>query len=1059
MKIKYLALAVAIGVGATNIASASDTTSSIRGALTSPAGQVVADAKVEIVHVPSGSRVVTTSNSSGEFSSSGLRVGGPYTVTITSPEGVKSYENLYLSLGNGLRLSAQLEPTSVERIAVTGSSLNIASNTGASSFFGEEAIKNAPSFNRDLKDIIRNNPLVNVNGADGTISVAGTNPRFNNITVDGISMNDDFGLNMTGYPTTRSPISLDAIDQIIVDTSPFKAKDSGFQGAKINAVTKSGTNEVKGSFFYEFQNDSLAGKAPKATSGILNGDKAALDFDEKTFGTTLGGAIVEDKLFYFVSYEKFKGETTGWGPSGGTGSFINTTTASVTQYDELKRIASEVYGVDVGEYAVNPETEEEKLLMKLDWNINDSQRAAFTYQYSDGNQINNTTDSTNELKLSSHWYDKNESLESYSFKLYSDWTSEFSSQFSLTYQDNATDQTPGSKLVGDVQIYPNYAADRNTSISFGADNSRHANDLDKKTIVVDWDADYLLDDHKISFGYNFKRLDIYNEFVQNSLGIWVFRSMADFELGNAYSFRYNNSPTLNTKDAAVSFVRDEHALYVHDEWAATESLLVDVGVRYERLASDDSPVSNPDFVAATGYNNTENLDGLDIFLPRLGFKWDATEDLVVRGGVGRFSGGSPSVWSGNAYGKNGLTQVDTQTIFSNNARFGSLLRGMDITQIPQQILDFVQNSDVTSEVNLNDPNFKLPSDWRFQIATDYNVDIPYIVDDAMWTVEYTYKKPENTAFWKDITIGDKVGTTPDGGRDLYVRPADTNYRSLMLTNADDEGRSHIISTSLFSKWDNGISLNTSYTYSDITDVTVGTSSTASSNYGNNITINRNESYVGTSPFETKHRFLINLGYEAEFFAGYKTKFNSFFERRSGKALSFLAFISSGSNAVNFTGRESSGGLVPYIAKAGDAANGVVRYTGGTTEEQYLAFVDALGLSGYGGGYLPKGVANSPWVTTWDVSIRQEIPGFVMDHKGEVYLTIDNFLNFIDSSKGHVFDTSFGSLSPFNYNIGADGVHELSLPNASFQQQAIQGYDRVNEKESVWRLKVGVNYRF
>jgi hypothetical protein len=1058
MKIKYLALAVAIGVGSTNIALASDTTSSIRGNLTSPAGQVVSNAKVEIVHIPSGTKVSTTTNSSGEFSSSGLRVGGPYTVTITSPEGAKTYENLFLSLGSSLRLAAQLEVDSVERIAVTGTSLTLASNTGASSFFGEEAIKNAPSFNRDLKDIVRNNPLVNVNGADGTISVAGTNPRFNKITVDGISMNDDFGLNMTGYPTTRSPISLDAIEQIIVDTSPFKAKDSGFQGAKINAVTKSGTNEVKGSFFYEFQNDSLAGKAPMASGGILNGKKESLDFDEKTFGATLGGAIVEDELFYFVSYEKFDGETSGWGPSGAEG-FTNTTSATLEQYNELKRIASEVYGVDVGEYAVNPKTAEEKLLFKLDWNINDSQRAAFTYQYSDGNQINNTTEATTELRLASHWYDKQESLESYSFKLYSDWTSDFSSQLSLTYQDNATNQIPGTRAVGDVQIFPNHAADSSTSISFGADQSRHANDLGKKTIVMDWDADYLLDDHKISFGYNFKRLDIYNEFVQHSLGTWVFRSMADFELGNAYSFRYNNSPTLNPIDAAVSFVRDEHALYIHDEWAATESLVLDFGVRYERLASDDVPAINSSFVTATGYDNTENLDGLDIFLPRFGFKWDATEDLVVRGGAGRFSGGSPSVWSGNAYGKNGLTQVDTQSFTSSNARFGALLRGMDITQIPQEILDFVQSSDSTSEVNLNDPNFELPSDWRFQIATDYSLDIPYVVDDALWTVEYTYKKPENTAFWKDITIGNLVGTTPDGGRDLYQRPANTNHRSLMLTNADEEGRSHIVSTSLFSKWDNGISLNTSYTYSDITDVTVGTSSTASSNYGNNIAINRNEGYVGTSPFETKHRFLINLGYEVEFFAGYKTKFNSFFERRSGKVLSYLSFINGNSTGQNFTGRESSGGLVPYIAKAGDAAAGTVRYIGGTTEEQYLAFVDALGLSQYGGGYLPKGVSNSPWVTTWDVSIRQEIPGLIAEHKGEVYLTIDNFLNLVDSSKGHVFDTSFGSLSSFNYNIAADGVHELSLPAARFQQQAIQGYDRINDTESAWRLKVGVNYRF
>lgn len=1054
MKIKNIALAVTLALGSVNVALAQDTSSAIRGNVVNQAGQSIANAKIEIVHVPSGTRSVATSNDSGSFSSSGLRVGGPYRVTVTSSEGTRVYEDIYLSLGDALRLNAQVE--SVERIAVTGSAILAANNTGSSSFFGSDDIQNAPSFNRDLKDIIRNNPLVNVNGADGTISVAGTNPRFNNITVDGISLNDDFGLNMTGYPTTRSPISLDAIDQIIVDTSPFKAKDSGFQGAKINAVTKSGTNELSGSMFYEFQNDSLAGKAPQTSGGVLNGNKSELDFDEKTFGATLGGAVVKDKLFFFVSYEKFESETTGWGAGGSDA--VNTTNATVAQYEELKRIASEVYGVDVGEYAATPKTKEEKLLLKLDWNINDDHRAAFTYQYSDGNQINNTTDGTSELKLSSHWYDKNENLESYSFKLYSDWTPDFSSQLSFTYQDNATDQVPGTKSIGDIQIYPSYAADRNTSISFGADYSRHANDLDKKTTIIAWDADYLYEDHKISFGYNFKRQDVYNEFVQYALGAWVFRSFEDFENGNAYSFRYKNSPTLNPADAAVSFVRDEHALYVHDEWTVTDDLVLDFGLRYERMASDDVPALNSSFAAATGYDNTENLDGVDIFLPRFGFKWDATDDLVVRGGIGRFSGGNPSVWAGNAYGGTGLTQVDTSTIYASNPTFGSLLTGIGITAIPQPILNYVQSSTTTSEVNFNDPNFKLPSDWRLQIGTDYRIAIPYFNDNTLISAEYTYKKPENTAFWKDVTIGDLDGTTPDGGRDLYVRDSETNYRSLMLTNADKEGRSHIISTSLFAKWDNGITLNTSYAYSDVTDVTVGTSSTASSNYGNNITINRNEELVGTSPFETKHRFVINLGYETEFFPGYKTKFNSFFERRSGKVLSYLTYISNGSTGQRFTGVDSSGGLVPYIPAAGDEAAGIVRYTN-TTEAEYLAFIDALGFSGYAGGYLPKGVSNSPWVTTWDVSVRQEIPGFVSGHKGEIYFTIDNVLNLLDSSKGIVKDTQYASMSSFNYNIGADGVHELTIPTGSYYQTALQGYDRVVEAESTWRLKIGVSYKF
>lgn len=1053
MKFKHLAIAVTLALGASHMAFA-NTSSAIRGNVVNSAGENAVNATVEILHVPSGTRSTARTNEAGVFSSSGLRVGGPYTIKITSSDGTKTFENIFLSLDDSLRLNAQLE--SVERIAVTATTPILANNAGSSSFFNASDIENAPSFNRDLKDIIRNNPLVNINGADGTISVAGTNPRFNNITVDGISMNDDFGLNMSGYPTTRSPISLDAIDQVIVDTTPFKAKDSGFQGAKINAVTKSGTNELSGSFFYEFQNDSLAGKAPAVRNGLVTDNRNNLDFDEKTFGATLGGAMVKDELFFFLSYEQFKGEKMAWGPDGSVNA-VNTTSATVAQYDAIKDIANRVYGVDIGTYDVTPNEDEEKLLVKLDWNINNDHRAAFTYQFSEGKQILNTTDSTTELRLSTHWFNKTEKLESYSLKIYSDWTADFSSQFSLTYQDNTTKQVPGTQAFGDVQIYPNYAADRNTSISFGADSSRHANDLSKETSILSWDGDYLQGDHKISFGYNFKRVKAYNEFVQHSMGTYVFRSLADFEAQRAYSFRYQNAPSLNTRDAAVSFKRDEHALYVHDEWAISENLVLDLGLRYERLAANDVPTLNQRFSDATGYSNTENLNGLDIFLPRFGFKYDASDDLIVRGGIGRFSGGQPSVWAGNAYSKTGLTQVDTQQITANSA-LGSVLNGIDITTIPAPVINFVQNSTAISEVNFTDPNFKLPSDWRFQLAADYRFGMPYIGENILWSSEYTYKKPENSAFWRDMTIGNKIGTTKDGGRDLYARSENTNYRSLMLTNADKEGRSHIISSSLHNKWKNGVSLTTSYTFTDITDVTVGTASTAHGNFSNNITINRNEEYVGTSPFETKHRFVVNLRYETEFFNGYKTTFSSFFERKSGKVLSYLTFISSNSTGQTLTGRDSSGGLVPYIPAAGDEAAGIVRYTG-TTEAEYLAFVNALGLSRYAGGYLPKGVSNSPWVTTWDISVRQEIPGFVSGHKGQLYLTIDNFLNLLDKNKGLVRDTQYGSLSSFNYNIDADGTHVLSLPNANFQQQAIQRFDRVNELEATWRLKVGVNYRF
>ncbi|WP_348685855.1 TonB-dependent receptor [Rheinheimera aquimaris] len=1037
MKVKHLALAVTLALGTVNVAMANDTSSGIRGNVISPAGQVIPNAKVEIIHIPSGTRSSAVTNESGAFSSMGLRVGGPYKITITSDQGVKTYNNIYLSLDDTLRLTAQVESAQIERIAVTGSAI-VTQSVGSNSYFGADDIANAPSFNRDLKDIVRNNPLAVLSSKDGELSVAGTNPRFNSISVDGIGQNDDFGLNANGYPTTRSPISLEAIDQVTIDVTPFNAKDSGFQGAKINAVTKSGTNELSGSVFYETQNDSLAGTPTN------NGSKVPLNFDETTYGATLGGAIVKDKLFYFVSYEFWEAETAAeWGPAGS--SAPNPTEANLADYEAVKRIAQDVYGVDAGSWDVAPVTDDEKLLLKLDWNISDDHRAAFTYQYSKGNRASNQSTGDFELRLSSHWYNRIEELNNYAFKLYSDWTPDLSTQFSLTYIDNPTTQASYGDF-GDVTIYA-----ESGDIAIGSDYSRHSNDLRKKTFIMALDADYLLGDHSLTAGYQYKSLDIFNLFLQRTKGEYQFASIEDFENRQASYLRYQNAVSLDANDAAASFVRDEHAFYINDSWAYNESLTIDFGVRYEMLSSSDKPKFNDQMEARTGYDNSENLDGTGIVLPRFGFMWDATEDLVVRGGFGRFSGGQPTVWVSNAYSNPGVG------IGEVTERDAADLANISIDQIPQAILDTVANSTRYASTNFTDPNFKLPSDWRYQIAADYRFDIPVIADDVLWTTEFLYKKPENTAFWVDASLDedDVAGTTADGGRIIYNDDDGSTY-DLMLTNADKEGRSKIFSTILSAQWDSGVSLTTSYTNQDITDSHTSTSSTAGSNYGFNNTINRNEAIVGRSAFETEHRFVINLGYEHEFFSGYKTNINMFFERRSGKPITYYADgnrVGSFADPYNLLSPGTfSDSFLPYIPTRGDTN---VVFASAEAEETFFNTISALGLDQYQGGYLPKGVSTTPWVTTLDLSIRQEVPGFKDGHKGLIYLTVDNFLNMIDHSKGKVYGSDFGTMELVEFTIDPS-TNKYVYGNPSTNTN---NWDKFYTTDSTWRLKVGISYRF
>ena len=383
-RLSNIAGAVVIALGLSTSAMADSTSSSIRGNILTSSGNVVSDATITIVHEPSGTRKTLSVNESGSFIAKGLRVGGPYTVTIDSDiYSDKKLENIYITLGDVLRINEVLEDENVERITVTGSAIGYDA-TGSRSSWGDEDISRAPSFNRDLKDIVRNNPLAVVDSS-GNLSVGGSNPKFNSITVDGIGQNDDFGLNSGGYATQRSPISLDAIEQISIDTTPFTAKVGGFSGGVVNAVTKSGTNEVHGSFFYEFKNDDLSGTPENKRADEdprFNPDAAVENFatgKERTFGFNVGGPILEDKLFYFVSYEDFKKETP---VLYGIGSGANQSDITQGEIDEFFSILNNTYNL-TDSIAGDPEETDEKILVKLDWNINEYHRADFTYQYQD----------------------------------------------------------------------------------------------------------------------------------------------------------------------------------------------------------------------------------------------------------------------------------------------------------------------------------------------------------------------------------------------------------------------------------------------------------------------------------------------------------------------------------------------------------------------------------------------------------------------------------------------------------------------------------------------------
>lgn len=1047
-----LALALTLALGASSMAYAADTTSAIRGTIVGPNGQPAPHTKIMLLHEPSGTVTEVETNDSGSFSASGLRVGGPYRIIIDSDQYQDmTKDGIFLQLGKTLRFNQQLtDGSDVERITVVGSKVALSSNAGASSVFGADAIENTPSFNRDIKDVVRSNPLVNtLGGDDNPMTIAGSNPRFNSITVDGVAMNDDFGLNSNGYPTQGSPIPMDALEQVSVEVAPFDAKENGFSGGHINTVTKSGTNEFHGNLRYETSDEDWAGKA-KSPFDHEEYDVPGVDKD--TYAATLGGPIIKDKLFFFAAYEKSKEPVANnYGPSdAGVANPANITSAELAR---VRQAAQEVYGVDPGTYGASGDEELEKYLAKIDWNVTDRQRLAFTYMKTKSNQMRGLGGSDDALTLSSQFYNNTQDMDTYTLKLFSDWTDDFSTEASVSYKKVDTGRHPGSMAMGEITLN-NFEGDDEHGVTFGPDTASHANELQTKTWTANLDATYLLGDHQIEFGVQYQKLDIFNLYVNGSKGAWEFDDLDAFIAGRAYDFSYTNAYTNDPNDSAAEYTTGSYAGYIQDKWALTPDVEVQYGVRYERIFTDDKPTFNQNFYDRHGFSNQENLDGVDIWLPRLNIDWYATDDLTLHAGVGRFSGGTPNVWISNSYSRDGVTTVSIPR--TRNQYFD------DITSVPQGYQDELVSGN--GETDAIDPDFKIPSEWRANIGFDYNLDIPYLGDDWLWSTSFMYVRKEDSLSWTDLNRYDS-GERATDGRVVYNNVEGGEQQpDIYLTNSNRHGRSKIITTSLSKDWDSGVSLTMSYTHQDVTEGNFGDSSQARSNYAYNHVINRNQDQIGRAYYEVEHSFKINLGYKHEFFEGYATRFNAYFERHSGMPYSWLMGgeynLPDGQCCDDFYALGDQNGIygyyAPYIPTGPN--DPAVSYEDGFSYEQFMDdYVRPAGLEGYAGGYVPKMTGHTPWVSRMDVSITQEIPGLMEGHKGEVYVMVQNFLNLLDKNWGRQEEVSYSYKNLINAHYSDGDDHQLVYhPVRNWEHSTQNDFD---DEQSVWYIKVGVNYTF
>ena len=519
----------AIAIIATGVASAQVTTSSIRGAVVDQNGAPVTGATVTIMHQPTGSVSVATTSATGQFSSQNLRVGGPYSITITGEGFIPARaDNVFTNLGESTDVNLTIERTDdtarMETVVVSGSALQVAQvATGPSSTYNLATLEDAPAMNRDIKDIIRIDPRVYVDEAfNDAINCAGANPRYNSLTVDGVRLNDNFGLNSNGYPTERIPFSYDSIQQVSVELAPFDVNYGSFTACNINAVTKTGSNEFHGGLFFDYTDDSLTGDETDGVKRDLG------SFEEKRYGVNIGGPIIKDKLFFFGSYEKFDGANI-------FGKTPEDNGLSSALYQSVLDIAVNQYGYVAGGLPTSKAVEDEKFFGKLDWNINENHRAELTYTYNDGFNFSGSDYSSTSIPDGNHYYERGAKLENYTGAVYSDWTPNFNTEFRVSYLklDNRQIPVAGLDGWGEVQVrVPMDLRSGTATIYLGADDSRHSNKLNYDLWNYKAAANYTMGDHLFTGGFEREEFSVFNLFIQQSLGEWRFSSPTDFANGD-----------------------------------------------------------------------------------------------------------------------------------------------------------------------------------------------------------------------------------------------------------------------------------------------------------------------------------------------------------------------------------------------------------------------------------------------------------------------------------------------------------------------------------------------
>ena len=1076
------------------------TTSGINGIVTANNEEVIG-ATVSAKHVPSGSVYRAVTNMNGRYTITGMRSGGPYEVEVSYiGYQTKKFTGIQLSLGQNTVVDVVLTEGSemLQEVEIVASARNTmrSDRSGAVTNLNNDQMAAVPTVGRSMTDIMKMTPQSS--SASG-MAIGGGNYRQSSITVDGAAFNNAFGLGSSPLPGGGTPISLDALDQMTISITPYDVRQSGFTGGGINAVTKSGTNEFKGSVYTYITSTSLKGNR------VANTVFAVDDGHNDTYGLTFGGPIIKDKLFFFVNGEYEDNVTTGPNALAGDGSLPYTTTNRRPQLDQLESLSDymqKTYGLTTGPWqGYNVKTPAYRILARVDWNINDNHK--FNIRFTKSNRKSSSAASGSRSVGSNRSNDiyngsnntygntSNYGMSSLSSRYYAEYkftsfAAELNSKFgkvnntlrgTYSFQDQ-----PRSTEYGDnypvVEILMNDGQDHYPTWAYTGDIFTYGNLAQTKTTVITDELNVTLGKHNLFAGIQFEHNFAANGYAQAAAGYYTFEVTPEEAAAGNWAAVFGRAPRTfgmtygNNADHSMftsEMKTNQWSFYVQDNISWSERFRMSVGFRFE-LPSYPSLANNfnEDYYKLDfggKHFRTDNVPDASLsFSPRIGFNWDinGTRKYILRGGTGLFVGRMPFVWLVSAVGNSGMGQT---TYWATQAN-GKTLPNFTMSQEDMlKQIGATSSTTIPGSPTILSEDLRMPKTWKASLAFDAK--LPWDID---FTLEGIYNWDLNPVVVSNANVyWDGVSTVDLGHGDIRHRMSTYNSQSAyVLENAGTKAHYASLSFQLNKSFDFGLNLNASYTLQTAKSYTEGIGdqvSSAYNNYRNSIhAVNDNE--TGYATYVAPNRFLLSATYKLK---ESKNVTNTFSLLYDAYQYGYLGTYSYSRYSYifnsNINNDPSAPGNLIYVPASRQELNnwdfkeGKINgepYTAEMQRDDFWTFIEQDDyLQDRKGQYAERGGAKMPWHHQLDFKYLRDmsIKWGKTKHTLQLGLDIENLLNFLCKDWGLYKQITGNTLLTYDTKTNQ---YTYNLVNGARHLSTSQNYEST---ASTYRIQFTIRYLF